>query len=138
MMQKDYILYLEDDEIDAIKFSSTLKNLDFRQEVVIKENGEEGLAWLNANRNWLPNFIVLDLNMPKMNGIEFLESIKQDPLFHKIPVIVFTTSNNKVDIHATFEQQIAGYMVKPFDHKDYKDIVQLIKDYWDKSALGHI
>ncbi len=137
-MQKNYILYLEDDEIDAIKFSSTMKGLNFDQQIIIKENGEEGLKWLSENPDWLPNIIVLDLNMPKMGGVEFLEEIKKNEDFKKIPIIVFTTSNNKVDIQATFEQQVAGYMVKPFEHSDYKEIISLIKDYWEKSSLGHI
>ncbi len=137
-MQKEYILYLEDDQIDAIRFSSTLNNLEFKLGIVIKENGEEGLNWLKENPQNLPNIIVLDLNMPKMGGLEFLEEIKKNPLYNKIPVIIFTTSNNKVDIHSTFEHQIAGYMVKPFDHGDYKKMIELIKDYWDASALGHI
>lgn len=138
MKHKDYILYLEDDDIDAIKFSSTLKNLDFNEEIVIKENGEAGINWLNENRSWLPKIIVLDLNMPMMNGLEFLETIKADEHFKKIPVIVFTTSNNKVDIHSSFENQVAGYMVKPFELKDYTDIITTIKNYWDNSAIGHM
>lgn len=138
MRNKDYILYLEDDEIDAIKFTSTLKSLDFDKDIIIKENGEQGLQWLEENKTWLPKIIVLDLNMPRMGGLEFLETIKKDVNFKKIPVIIFTTSNNTIDIHSSFEHQVAGYMVKPFEHNDYKEIITLIKNYWDKSSIGHL
>ncbi len=138
MNKKDYILYLEDDEIDAIKFTSTMKNLGFQEQIIVQQNGEEGLNWLSANRQLLPKIIVLDLNMPLMNGHEFLEAIKEDNDFKKIPIVVFTTSSNKVDINHSFEYQVAGYMVKPFEHGDYKNIISIIKQYWDLSAIGHI
>lgn len=137
-MNKNYILYLEDDKIDAIRFTSTLNYLKFDKSIVVKENGEEGLEWLNENKHWLPNFIVLDLNMPVMNGIEFLSILKKNENFKKIPVIVFSTSNHKSDINATYNYNIAGYMVKPFKMEDYTNILQVIKDYWGKSYVAHI
>ena len=137
MRHKDYILYIEDDEIDAIKFAATLKNLNFSEDIVTKENGQEGLDWLFENKNQLPKIIVLDLNMPKMGGLEFMEAIKADEILKKIPIIVFTTSDEKIDIQRSFQYQVSGYMVKPFDQKAYSDIIILIKEYWDKSATGH-
>ncbi len=138
MNEKSYILYLEDDPIDALRFSSTLKKLNLEQDVVVKKNGEEGLQWLEDNRSYLPSIILLDLNMPRMNGIEFLEIISDDHDLNKIPVIVFTTSSNKSDVDSTSAYKVAGYMVKPFDHSDYNSVIQIITDYWGNSKLSHL
>ena len=136
-MNKDYILYLEDDKIDAIRFSSSLKNLNFKEEIIIQPDGKDGIEWLSNHQTLLPKIIVLDLNMPKMGGIEFLNFIKKEEPFKKIPVIVLTSSDSKLDIQNSFESQVAGYMVKPAIEKDYEDIISLIKEYWDNSATGH-
>ncbi len=96
------------------------------------------MDWLGQNSNRLPKFIVLDLNMPKMDGIEFLREIKKDSRLKKIPVIVFTTSQNPNDIQATFENQVAGYMIKHFDYQKYLNTIRNIKNYWETSYLGHV
>lgn len=137
MISRDYILYLEDDKIDAIRFSSVLKNLNFKEEIVIQPNGKDGIEWLSSHQDLLPKIIVLDLNMPQMGGIEFLDFIKQNQSFKKIPVIVLTSSENKLDIQNSFKNQVAGYMIKPAESKDYEEVISLIKEYWDNSAIGH-
>ncbi|MGK0391615.1 MAG: CheY-like chemotaxis protein [Maribacter sp.] len=137
MIKRDYILYLEDDKIDAIRFSAVLKNLNFKEDIVIQPDGKDGIEWLSNHRTLLPKIIILDLNMPKMGGMEFLNFIKKEERFKKIPVIVLTSSDNKLDIQDSFENQVAGYMVKPATDKDYEEVICLVKEYWDNSVIGH-
>ena len=137
MINRDYILYLEDDTIDAIRFSAVLKNLNFKEDIVIQADGKDGIEWLSSHQTSLPKIIVLDLNMPKMGGIEFLNLIKKEESFKKIPVIVLTSSDDKLDIEDSFKNQVAGYMIKPATNKGYEEVIHLIKAYWDNSAIGH-
>lgn len=137
MINRDYILYLEDDKIDAIRFSSVLKNLNFKEEIIIQSNGKEGIEWLESHMTMLPKIIVLDLNMPQMDGTQFLDHIKKKDHLKNIPVIVFTSSDNKLDIQNSFKNQAAGYMVKPATNESYEEVISLIKEYWDNSAIGH-
>jgi CheY-like chemotaxis protein len=129
------ILLVEDDCVDAMTFKRTLKDLEIKNPVVHSTNGEEALAYLRSNGNEEPCFIFLDLNMPKMNGIEFLEVVKANNVLRKIPVIVLTTSDNERDIVESFEFGIAGYMVKPADYKEFVEAIRTVNLYWSLSRL---
>jgi CheY-like chemotaxis protein len=137
MINRDYILYLEDDKIDAIRFSTVLKNLNFKEDIVIQPDGKDGIEWLSNHLASLPKIIILDLNLPQMGGMDFLDFIKKEESFKKIPVIVLTSSDNKTDIQNSFKNQVAGYMVKPATEENYTEVISLIKEYWDNSAIGH-
>jgi len=82
-----------------------------------------------------PDVITLDVEMPDMNGIEFLKTIKTHQGLKKIPVVVLTTSMADQDINASFELGAAGYMVKPLDYKEFIDAVATIARYWQLSEL---
>ena len=77
-----------------------------------------------------PRVTLLDLNMPRMNGIEFLAEIKRDACLCRIPVVVLTTSSEEGDRIAAFSNSVAGYMVKPVDYPQFVGIMALIRDYW--------
>jgi CheY-like chemotaxis protein len=129
------ILLVEDDTVDAMTFKRTLKDLEIRNPVVHLLNGEEALEYLRTEGNEEPCFIFLDLNMPRMNGIEFLEIAKADETLRRIPVIVLTTSDNEKDIIESFNLGVAGYMVKSADYKEFVEAIRTVNLYWSLSKL---
>lgn len=139
MKLHDHILLLEDDDIDIMTVRRALKDLGATHPLDCATNGEEGLAFLRNPANPRPGLILLDLNMPRMNGIEFLTEIKADPLLKQIPVVVLTTSQEEIDRTNSFGRSVAGYMVKPVDYRQFVDIMRIIRDYWmtsEQSASG--
>jgi CheY-like chemotaxis protein len=129
------ILLVEDDSVDAMTFKRTLKDLEIKNPVVHSLNGEEALEYLKAEGQEEPCFIFLDLNMPRMNGIEFLEVAKNDETLRRIPVIVLTTSDNEKDIIESFNLGVAGYMVKSADYKEFVEAIRTVNLYWSLSKL---
>lgn len=129
------ILLVEDDTVDAMTFRRTLKDLEIKNAVVHLLNGEEALEYLRTGGNEEPCFIFLDLNMPRMNGIEFLEIAKADEALRRIPVIVLTTSDNEKDIIESFNLGVAGYMVKSADYKEFVEAIRTVNLYWSLSKL---
>ena len=98
-------------------------------------NGEEAIAYLQDDSNERPCVILLDLNMPKMNGTEFLKVVKADPMLRRIPVVVLTTSNEERDIVESFKLSVAGYIIKPVDYRKFVEAIQTIDLYWTLSEL---
>jgi CheY-like chemotaxis protein len=129
------ILLAEDDSVDAMTVKRALKDLKVTNQLVHTTNGEEALEYLRNKDNTIPCLILLDLNMPKMNGIEFLKITKADDLLKKIPVVVLTTSREEQDIVESFKLSVAGYMVKAVDYKKFVEIVRTIDLYWTLSEL---
>lgn len=135
-MRKDIpILLVEDDEIDQMTVSRALKEIHVTNRLDIAGNGEEALALLNDTRNQKPGIILLDLNMPRMNGIEFLSLIKKDEELKKIPVVVLTTSIEEDDKVKSFNLGVAGYMHKPVDYMQFVEVIRTIDLYWTLSEL---
>jgi len=129
------ILLVEDDHVDAMTVQRALKDLNVTNPLTHLPNGEKALAYLKNEHNKKPCVILLDLNMPRMNGIEFLKSIKADTKLKKIPVIILTTSGDTEDKYATFSLSIAGYIVKPADYKKFVEAMRTIDIYWTLSEL---
>lgn len=128
------ILLIEDDAIEVMKFNRVLKNLEQVHKIIEANNGEEALEILK-NKVIIPDIIVLDLNMPKINGIEFLSILKADDVLKYIPAIVLTTSNNHRDLLAFYRIGIAGYMLKPLKYEEYVDKVKKMIEYWSVNEL---
>ena len=135
MRNRKPILLVEDDRIDAMTVQRALKDIKVANQVIIRENGEEALEYLRDEANFKPAIILLDLNMPKMNGIEFLEVAKTDDSIKKIPVIVLTTSHGEWDRLQSFDLGAAGYMVKPVDYTQFVEVIRVIDLYWTLSEL---
>ena len=135
MKYNNPILLIEDDIIDAMTVKRALKELKVSNPVIRVENGEKAIAYLKDKNNVRPTIILLDLNMPKMNGLEFLKIIKADPRFNFIPVIVLTTSGDEKDKIETFKHSIAGYMIKPVDYNQFVETIRTIERYWTLSEL---
>src|ERR1700746_2185387 len=129
------ILLVEDDKIDAMTVKRALGDLKITNPLAHANDGIEGLEYLKNPSNEAPCIILLDLNMPRMNGIEFLKVIKADPNFKKIPVVVLTTSNAEKDKVESFILSVAGYMLKPVDYKKFVDVIRDIDLYWTISEL---
>jgi CheY-like chemotaxis protein len=129
------VLLVEDDAIDAMTVRRAFKDLKVTNPLVHATNGEEALAFLRDEKNDRPCLILLDLNMPKMNGIEFLAVAKTDPALKKIPVVVLTTSGEERDIAESFRQSVAGYVIKPVDYRNFVSAVRTIDMYWTLSEI---
>ena len=130
MTPEQHILLVEDDDIDAMTVSRTLKQLAAPNPLDRAKDGERALAFLRDPANPRPGLILLDINMPRMNGIEFAAEIKRDPLLRLIPIVVLTTSVAEGDRLAAFAHSVAGSMVKPADYPQFVQIMRLIRDYW--------
>ena len=129
------ILLVEDDQVDAMTVKRALKEINVTNRLDITNNGEEALAFLRNLDNEKPGIILLDLNMPKMNGIEFLKIAKHDDALKKIPVVVLTTSKEEQDKVDSFNLGVAGYMIKPVDYLQFVEVVRTIDLYWTLSEL---
>lgn len=127
------ILLVEDDDLDAKTVQRALKELHVANPLTRVTNGEEALAWLRQPANGVPGIILLDLRLPVMNGIEFLQAAKADEHLRSIPVVVLTTSRLDEDRLATFNLSVAGYMVKPVDYSQFVEVVRAINLYWTLS-----
>ena len=113
------ILLIEDDELDVISVKRTLSKLGFPHELFIAYNGREAIDFLDTKmEDDLPEVILLDLNMPKMNGIEFLQNIRSKSKYEDLKVFVMTTSNETSDRIRTSEFGISGYIIKPMSYTD--------------------
>ena len=129
------ILLVEDDKVDAMTVKRALKDIKVTNRLDITNNGEEALAFLKNPENEKPGIILLDLNMPKMNGIEFLKIAKKDAELKKIPIVVLTTSKEDQDKVDSFNLGVAGYMIKPVDYLQFVEVVKTIDLYWTLSEL---
>jgi len=130
MTPQQHILLVEDDDIDAMTVRRTLGELGAPNPLDRVSDGERALRFLRDAANPRPGLILLDLNMPRMNGIEFLSELKRDLALRMIPVVVLTTSSEEGDRLAAFSNSVAGYMVKPVDYPQFVRVMRLIRDYW--------
>ena len=123
------ILLVEDDCVDMMAAQRALKDLQVQNPLAYVGNGEEALAYLRGPGHETPCVILLDLNMPKLNGIEFLRIIKADETLKAIPVVVVTTSVEKQDVAETFRLGTAAYIVKCFDYGEFREGMRAIEPY---------
>ena len=136
MQNSKPILLVEDDDVDQIAMERAFKKLKITNQLVNTANGEEALEYLKTESNKKPCIILLDLNMPKMNGIEFLKILKADEALKKIPVVVMTTSRAEQDIVESFRLGAAGYIVKSIDYKKSAETIMAIDLCLSSSELS--
>ena len=108
-------MLIEDDMIEVMKLNRAILSLELSHKIIEANNGEEALKLLKEKDN-IPDIILLDLNMPKINGIEFLGILKNDDTLKYVPTIILTTSSNQRDLLACYEIGIAGYVLKPLKY----------------------
>ena len=127
------ILLIEDDAIEILKFNRSLIKLREVHELIEAHNGENALDILAENSQI--DLIILDLNMPKMNGFEFLKQLRTDSNLKYIPTVVLTTSINRSDLKQAYSIGIAGYLVKPLKYEDYVLKIASLLNYWKQNEL---
>jgi chemotaxis family two-component system response regulator Rcp1 len=128
------ILLIEDNEGDIRLAQEALKDGKVANDLQVVTDGQEALDYLNNRGQYTdairPDFILLDLNLPKINGIEVLEKVKADVELKKIPVIVLTTSEREQDILSAYNLQADCYIKKPVTIDKFLEVVQVLEDFW--------
>lgn len=136
------ILIVEDNRVDVMTIERSFKNAKVSNPLTVTSNGEDALAYLRRQGKYTeikekrrPCIILLDLNMPIMNGIEFLRIVKGDDQLKSIPVIVLTTSQEESDRVESFNLSVAGYIVKPVELEKFTEVIKILDLYWTVSEL---
>jgi len=126
------ILLVEDDEVDVMNVKRAFKKNNISNPLVVASNGIEALEVLRSvsPENPRPKIVLLDLNMPRMGGIEFLKEIRQDPELSSLSVFVMTTSNEDSDKIEAFNLNVAGYILKPLSMDRFISAVSTLNSYW--------
>lgn len=131
------ILLIEDNLIEIMKMKRTLSFLKLNHTLSEAKNGEEALDILK-DKSKFPDLILLDLNMPKMSGIEFLSIIKDTDDYKHIPTVILTTSDNQKDLFECFKIGVSGYILKPLKYDDYVKKIEAVLAYWSINELKKV
>src|ERR1700733_14183276 len=124
------VLLVEDDHGDALLTFEAFKDFKVPVDLIRVKDGEEAMAYLKKENNYFgvrtPDLILLDLNMPKKNGQEVLEEIKNDPQLNEIPVLILTSSKSDVDIRKAYEAKADFYIAKPTDLAGFYEAMRYV------------
>ncbi|PKL40101.1 MAG: two-component system response regulator [Spirochaetae bacterium HGW-Spirochaetae-1] len=129
MRNRKPILVIEDDRIDAMHVRRAFGECNIANSIIVLGDGEEALLYLHDGKREKPGIMIVDLNMPRMNGVEFLMEVRKDKGLMKIPVVILTTSGDMKDRKACFNLGAAGYMTKPVARKDIYAMIQTLEEY---------
>lgn len=126
------ILLVEDNPVDLDLTLRAFKSRRLTNPIEIARDGEEALSFIEKWQNGdpVPVVILLDLNLPKVNGLEVLEAIKKHPDFKTIPVVVLTTSSESRDVKTSYQLGANSYIVKPVDFEKFMEVARQIELYW--------
>lgn len=128
------ILLVEDNEGDIRLTIEAFKEAKIRNQIKVVRDGEEALDYLRKQGKYTdaqsPDIILLDINLPKIDGKEVLSTMKSDPLLKTIPVIMLTTSSAESDVQESYENHANCYVIKPVDLNKFMDVIRSIEDYW--------
>lgn len=134
------ILYVEDDAGHARLTMMCLDELPHIQNVRHVRDGEQALDYLFRRGEFAdprqaprPRLILLDLRLPRVDGLEVLRQIRSEPRLRRLPVVVLTTSDADNDVTAAYELQVNSYLVKPFDFEEFNELVRWVGTYWMKA-----
>jgi CheY-like chemotaxis protein len=133
------IILVEDDEVDVMTVLRAFRKNNIKPSLHVAANGIEALELLNKGSLGRPEdlarncLIWLDLNMPKMGGLEFLKVLRADKNLKRIPVIVLTTSDQEHDRIEAYNLNVAGYILKPVTFSKFVEVVGTLNDYWTLS-----
>jgi CheY-like chemotaxis protein len=133
--RKFVVLLVEDSSVDARLTRAALEENHFNVDLHHATDGRDGMAFLRREAPRFadvprPDMILLDLNMPRMNGREFLAEMKTEPTLAEIPVVVLTTSDVEQDVVASYQLGAAGFVTKPVDLDQFIQAVRCLGDYW--------
>jgi len=129
------ILLVDDDDAEAMTVKRVFNELHVHNAFVRHSNGEDALGYLRSTKGKGPCVILLDLNMPRMNGIDFLATVKADAELRMLPVIILSVSNDENDKNRCFELCAAGYIVKPDKYEELVKAMNTLNTYWTLSEL---
>jgi DNA-binding response OmpR family regulator len=130
------ILLVEDDADHAELIIRSLKEHPYSNKIVHIDDGQTALDYLKKQGKYsgedisLPNVIVLDLRLPKIDGLEVLREIKKDKLLSKIPVVILTTSDAEMDMIQAYEFNANSYLIKPLDYGEFAKLMNVLCEYW--------
>jgi CheY-like chemotaxis protein len=134
---KGPLLVVEDSNEDFKMLQRLMRRMEVQNPIYRCINGDDTLNFLYREGNYnnpelspRPSAILLDLNLPGMDGRDILERLKQDIIFQKIPIVVFTTSSNPRDIELCYQKGANGYLVKPMDVRELQKTIEAFIDYW--------
>ncbi len=134
------VLHVEDDDVDIMIVKRAFGRLNLPYPLHIARNGVDALSKLRGTDgfeklNPTPQIILLDLNMPKMNGLEFLEELRKDPELRHISVFIFSTSNNENDLRQAHQLNVAGYIIKPVNLESFTETLNTLQNFWKVSLF---
>ena len=125
------ILLVEDDEVDVMNVQRAFRKNNIANPLFVAGNGLDALALLREGKIPKTNrLVLLDLNMPKMNGIEFLRELRSDPALSMTSVVVLTTSNEDRDKIEAYRLNVAGYLLKPVTFINFVEVMSALNKYW--------
>lgn len=136
-MSELVILMIEDDPVDVLMVQKTLASMEIQTRLITTDNCMTALDRLSGDLAEQNLIILLDINIPQMDGLEFLSELRKEPDNAVIPVIIMTTSEDVYDVQACYQVGISGYMVKPFEFEEFKGLIDAIIHYWTYSLLPH-
>lgn len=125
------LLLVEDDDVDAMAVERSFAKCHIGNPLVRANDGLDALEKVRSGQVPRPFVVLLDLQMPRMNGLEFLEAVRQDPALADLVIFVLTTSKAEEDMTAAYQKQIAGYFVKEDRGRGFLNVIQLLDEYWN-------
>jgi chemotaxis family two-component system response regulator Rcp1 len=133
-MSEIHILLVEDNEGDIVLTLEALKEAKLKNKISVVRDGEQALQFLHRQGRFtdedMPQLILLDINLPKIDGKEVLHKIKTDPDLKKIPVVILTTSSSEKDILEAYNNYANCYITKPVDLDKFIDVIHTVEDFW--------
>tara|TARA_B110001454_G_scaffold212626_1_gene229639 strand:- start:193 stop:600 length:408 start_codon:yes stop_codon:yes gene_type:complete len=133
-MKSISILLIDDDENERIRFRKVCKDINFPCTVVEAISGEQAISYLNRFENTV-NIIILDLHLPKMNGLHFLEKLKLNIKFINTPIIIMSNSEDYADLGKCYDYGVSGFFTKPSDFTTYSKKVKSVLRYWKQNEF---
>lgn len=139
LVRRISILLVEDDDVEVMNVQRAFQRMDITAPLYTAQDGVEALELLRGSRRSelkiFPKIVLLDLNLPRMNGIELLRELRNDPELQRMIVVVLTTSDDARDVSDAFKLNVAGYIVKPPTFDGFVDALQSVGSYWSLSRL---
>jgi CheY-like chemotaxis protein len=133
-MKDIQILLVEDNEGDILLTKEALFDAKINNTVIVLRDGEEAIDYLtntlSTDPENLPDLVLLDINLPKIDGKEVLQFIKTHPSLKKIPVVILTTSSSEIDVTDSYNNHANCYITKPVDLEKFFNVVRMIEDFW--------
>lgn len=133
-MESIHILLVEDNEGDIVLTTEALQDGKIKNSLSVVRDGKQAIDYLKKENGYEdskdPNLILLDINLPKINGHEVLKRIKNNPDLVHIPVVMLTTSSDEMDIKKSYENHSNCYITKPVDINNFLEVIASIENFW--------